>query len=83
MEYVFLMARLFPYWMIPLSISIFEVGLNLKRRKNRFFLLPWSTCVMMILLVILWIFFRGDLNSDTWVKEIFGLNSLLQESQDS
>jgi TctA family transporter len=72
MSTVFLLARIYPYWALALVLVLFQLFVFYKRRKHP---LRFSVLGMMVFLVIgifAWFIFRGDLNSDDWVRSLIG-----------
>ena len=72
MHLIFLMARIYPFWAIPCSYLMFELGTFFRRRESPYRFLFWGGLVLFSSTVLLWGIYRGDLNSDIWVKALLG-----------
>jgi hypothetical protein len=71
MHHFFTIARIYPYWAFPLAIVLAELGIFFKRRKNStrsYFC--WASVVVLGIGFFLWFYYRGDLNSDQWVRSM-------------
>lgn len=73
MYVVYWIIRFYPYWSLPLGLVIFELGNYFIRRSLRgpAKTMGWSfrgIGVLMGIGIIFWFIFRGDLNSDAWVR---------------
>jgi hypothetical protein len=70
MHWIFAAARLFPYWALPLAVILAELAIYLRRRGSR----RWKGClgaaIALVILLVLWVVFRGDLNSNRWLQQI-------------
>jgi hypothetical protein len=68
MAIIYKIVRFFPFWALPLCLVLFDLGVFYRRKHSpaqRFF---WFMVVLLVLLSLLWFVFRGDLNSEKWVK---------------
>jgi hypothetical protein len=70
MHTIFVLARLFPLWAIPLALALAQLGLFFRRRSSASQWGCWGVASALIVAVVLWIAFRGDLNSDSWIKAL-------------
>lgn len=73
MHQIFFLARIFPYWALPLCLVLGQLAALSRRRRYRS---RYPLALAMALLIAscaAWIFFRGDLYSDDWVRAIFGI----------
>ncbi|MGZ3689001.1 MAG: hypothetical protein ACXVBW_11910, partial [Bdellovibrionota bacterium] len=68
MHTIFMMARFYPYWALPLAVLVGDIGLYFRRKKNDIQWALWSLAGFLVLGIIVWVAFRGDLNSDQWVR---------------
>ena len=68
MYILYALVRFYPVWALPLALLIGEVGIHLRRRKSRLQNYCWFWVGFLGLTTLLWIVFRGDLNSDKWVR---------------
>jgi hypothetical protein len=72
MHLIFLLARVYPYWALAVAILMLQVAIFYRRRKDK---LQWTFvgvagCLMLGILA--WFIFRGDLYSDNWVRFVTG-----------
>lgn len=65
---VFLAARVFPFWAVPLAIVLADVGRHFRRRRDKRQFLFFGLAGSFIILTLLWAIFRGDKNSEEWVR---------------
>jgi hypothetical protein len=72
MHTFFALARFFPYWAFPLALLSGEVAWYYYRKKSSQQYLFWGVSAVLLVLMLLWIAFRGDLNSDEWVRYFSG-----------
>ncbi|OFZ21061.1 MAG: hypothetical protein A2X94_06945 [Bdellovibrionales bacterium GWB1_55_8] len=72
MRFLFTALRFFPYWAIPVAFILADLGLHFRRKNNRVFVPLWSASGLLVVLVLLWFVFRGDKNSDLWVRALIG-----------
>ncbi len=72
MRTLYLLARFYPYWALPLFLLLSEMGW-IFRRKGRPSLQwgLWSLAAVKFVGLVLWFWFRGDLNSDRWIRAWF------------
>jgi TctA family transporter len=72
MHLVYLLARVYPYLALAVSIVLVQLAIFFRRRKSS---TQW-TCLgvagVLMLGVVAWFFFRGDLHSDDWVRYVTG-----------
>jgi drug/metabolite transporter (DMT)-like permease len=74
MHWLYFFVRFFPYIALPLVLVFFELGVHFKRRNRRGWqALCWGGSVMLIALMGTWFAFRGDIHSDTWVRDTVSL----------
>ena len=74
MRWGFIAIRFYPYWAVPVGIVFLELARHF-RRKNKFNQWPcMGVAGGLFLLVVLWFGFRGDLNSDHWVRALLFQN---------
>jgi NADH:ubiquinone oxidoreductase subunit 4 (subunit M) len=66
----FMAARFYPYWAIPCFVIIAQFGVHYRRRASSLQYLFWGITGLMILCTIVWLIYRGDLNSDEWVRSM-------------
>jgi hypothetical protein len=66
---LFAIVRYFPLWALPVGFLSIELGIALKRRGYKAAAIClFLNCVALVSMSGLWIFFRGDRNSDDWVR---------------
>jgi hypothetical protein len=73
MYYLFIGVKAFPYLAVPSILVLVDLTLYFRRKKSKL----WMVCVglgaFLGILTLLWIGFRGDLNSDKWTKAFLWL----------
>ena len=73
MHWLFAMVRFFPYWALPIALVLLETGVYFKRWKRwKPQFLCWGIAVVFLLAIGTWFFYRGDMNSDQWVRMMTG-----------
>ncbi len=72
MRLIFASVRLFPYFAFPIAIILAEVGRHYRRKHSPKQWTCWGVAFGLMLLTVLWVVFRGDVNSDHWVKAVIG-----------
>lgn len=70
MNFLYTALRIYPYWAIPLAFIFFEIGIVLKRRHIKKAWIPMVLAVAIGITCLVWIFYRGDLHSDRWIKAL-------------
>jgi hypothetical protein len=70
MHTLFVLAKVYPYWAIPLALVVGELGIFFRRRRSKKQRICWAGVGILLLGLILWFYFRGDLNSDRWIQSI-------------
>jgi len=71
MHLIFLAARILPYWAIPIALVCGQLAIHFTRRQSKVAYLWWGTVAGLFLTSGFWIFFRGDLHSDDWLRWLF------------
>lgn len=71
MHQVFFLARIYPYWALPLCLVLGQLTGLCRRRRYRARYLLGIALVVLLLSCGAWIYFRGDLHSDDWVRAAF------------
>jgi hypothetical protein len=74
MRYLFAFLRYYPLFAIPLAGVLAELAFFLKRKGAKSHILYWLLTFFLVSTSIAWIVFRGDTESDRWLKKIFGAN---------
>ena len=72
MHVIFLLARVYPYWALAVSIVLLQIAVFYRRRDNK---LQWTFVGIaggLMLGVLAWFVFRGDIHSDSWVRFFTG-----------
>ncbi|MEK7689695.1 MAG: hypothetical protein AAB425_01600 [Bdellovibrionota bacterium] len=69
---IFILAKSFPFWAIAISIACVDIGRYYRRLRRNTQHVYWGSVILLGVLTLLWIFFRGDLHSDKWVKAVIG-----------
>lgn len=71
MHTLFALSRFYPYWAFPLAILFAELGWYFRRKKSGGQYYCWALVSVLAVTTIMWIGFRGDMNSDLWVRSFF------------
>lgn len=71
MHLVYLLVRTYPYWAVPIAIVFGQLAIHYMRQLNPIRFLFWMITAALVFLAFAWIFFRGDLHSDEWVRSFF------------
>ena len=74
MRWAFIFFRFYPYWAIPVAFVVFELGRHFHRHKSPRQWPLFGMVGVLVLSSILWFVFRGDLNSDSWVRALLFQN---------
>lgn len=69
---LFLLVRTYPLWALALFFVFLELGWYLRRKKSKNQYYCWMAAFFLFVTTSCWVFFRGDLHSDTWVWALFG-----------
>ncbi|MCM2322176.1 MAG: hypothetical protein NDJ90_02835 [Oligoflexia bacterium] len=71
MHALFLLARTFPWWAVPMALVVGQLTVFFWRRRSpmRFFF--GGATLTLLFSAALWIIYRGDLHSDRWVRNLF------------
>jgi hypothetical protein len=72
MSFIFLLARIYPYWALALCMVLFQLFVFFRRRKASF---QYTLAGLIALLgagIVAWFVFRGDIHSDEWVRYVTG-----------
>ena len=72
MHTIFFIARLYPYIAIPLVLICIELSIFFRRQRNSAQYFFWIMSAFFLGSAFLWVGFRGDLNSDQWVRSLLG-----------
>lgn len=72
MRFFYSIAKFYPYLCIGLSVAFFELGLYYRRKNHRAQFVFWGMIGFFILTTLMWFVFRGDLNSDQWIRWMQG-----------
>jgi hypothetical protein len=68
MHQLYFLARIYPYWSIPASVLLAQLGLHFHRKRSFFKWAWWIAAVLLVVGFGLWIGYRGDLHSDQWMR---------------
>jgi hypothetical protein len=68
MHHVYFLARIFPFWALPLAFVLGQLGLHFRRRKFGVQYSFWGMVAILVIASIAWIGFRGDINAENWVR---------------
>ncbi len=67
-----IVLRYYPYWAIPLALIIGELGIHFRRRKKSAQWNFFAVSAALFVGLVLWLVFRGDLNSNSWARTLLG-----------
>ncbi len=69
---IYLLARLYPYWAVPIAVVFVEMGMYYRRKKNKNMqAAAWFISAYLVFSSLIWVLFRGDQNSDIWIRRFF------------
>lgn len=68
MHFLFLAVRFYPWWAIPTAVIIAQLGGHFVRTGSKLRFPCFGIAGAIGMSVVLWAIFRGDLNSDHWVR---------------
>ena len=71
MYIVYALVRFYPFWGLILALTLFELGRAFRRKGSPLGYPCLGMGVSLMALVGCWIYFRGDVHSDQWVKMFF------------
>jgi hypothetical protein len=73
MSFLFSIVRFFPYWALPFVLVLCETALFAKRRNRRKLMYGCAFFIFVFVVAVgSWFLYRGDLNSNDWVKDLVG-----------
>ena len=73
MESMITIVKFYPYWALPVAFVLFETGMFAKRhRKKGVDKAAFGLMGSLLILLVLWVAMRGDLNSVRWVMSWYG-----------
>ena len=72
MHLIFTLARLFPYWGLAVVLLSGQLGVFFRRKGSVLQWYCWANAGFYGFMILLWLVFRGDMNSDAWIKGFFG-----------
>lgn len=70
MSILYLVIKLYPLFGLSLTILSFDLARTYRRRVNGVWVGFAIFAVLFFVSVVLWIYFRGDLNSEYWIRAI-------------
>lgn len=70
MHLVFTLARIYPAWAVPTAFIFFELAIYYRRKNSKIQYYMGALVGIQVLLLLLWLLFRGDIHSDLWVRAI-------------
>jgi ABC-type polysaccharide/polyol phosphate export permease len=74
MHLIFLAARIYPFWALPMAIVVAQLYFFFRRRNSNIQYSALAGIMMLLGGIVAWFFFRGDLNSDQWIRTVVGGN---------
>jgi ABC-type polysaccharide transport system permease subunit len=70
MSILYLVIKLYPLFGLSMAILCIDLTRTYRRRLNSIWVGFAIFAVLFIASVILWVFFRGDLNSEKWIRAL-------------
>lgn len=70
MHTLYLLVQTYPFWAIPCALVLFELAIFFRRNSNPTQFVFWGAILGMMVLLGLWIYYRGDINSGRWIRSI-------------
>ena len=70
MHTLYFMLRVLPYWALPMAFCFGQVGLYFRRRRNAAQFPLYGASLLLIVASALWIYFRGDVHVEQWIRWI-------------
>lgn len=70
MHLFYVLLKSFPYYAVPSVVILIELARHFRRRASRAQYLCLAIAGGLVLLVISWFIFRGDLNAEHWAKAL-------------
>ncbi len=64
--------KIFPFFAIGLAAVLAQIGVHYRRRNQPAQWVFFSPAGFLAFLALLWLVFRGDVNSVIWAKTLFG-----------
>lgn len=70
MHILYVIGRIFPFFAVPLALALCQFALFFRRKGRKVFKVYFGIAGLLVLLSLLWIVFRGDVNSDKWIRAL-------------
>jgi len=64
--------RFYPFIGLALMLGLIEIGRHFRRLRDSRQWLFFLPAGFVFVTIMIWIFFRGDIHSDQWLKSLFG-----------
>ena len=68
---LFAIFRYYPLIMVPSAVLMAELAWYMKRKGSRSYKYYFAFSVVLVISSGVWIYFRGDLYADKWLKQLF------------
>ncbi len=72
MHWLFAIARLYPFIAGSIVIVLMELGRYYRRRRHKHQWIWFGVSGFLIVTILIWLGFRGDKNSDLWIRYLIG-----------
>lgn len=72
MHSFFFLAHYYPVLAVCMCTVIGQIGYFYRRKKDPIEYACWAMIAIFGITTLLWVYFRGDLHSDLWVRKIIG-----------
>lgn len=73
MHLLFLAARIYPFWAVPMVWISAQLAIYFYRRPSRLTYLFWLLVLGFMSSIGGWLYYRGDLHSDDWIRMFISL----------
>lgn len=73
MHLLFAAMRLFPFWAIPAAMILWELTVYYRRKGHKNQYICAAALVVLLVGTVGWFVGRGDLHSDEWTRNAFGV----------
>ena len=70
MHIIFTLARIYPAWSLPTAFIFFELVIYYRRKNSKMQYYMGGLVGAQVIILLLWLIFRGDLHSDSWIRAL-------------
>ncbi len=72
MNPLFLFLKLYPFIAAPIAYILFDLTKAMKQKGDKSYVAYGLGSGFLWLSILIWLFFRGDQNAESWYKSIVG-----------